>query len=157
VKCLIFDIHADVGTVQWRMVYNLIVSQDTHRKKVGRMGEDIACKFLEQKGFQILDRNYRKPWGEIDIIAEKSDQIRFVEVKTVSREAYQGISREIDYRPEEMVNAKKLKKLTRTAALYMETTRDEREYQIDVIGIIINEHTRTAHCRLFEQALEDNL
>jgi len=133
------------------------VSRDTHRKEVGRMGEDIACQFLEQKGFHILDRNYRKPWGEIDIIAEKSNQVRFVEVKAVSREARRDISREMDYRPEEMVHVRKLKKLARTVALYMETNRDEREYQIDVVGVIINERTKTAHCRLFEQVLEDNL
>ena len=46
---------------------------DPLRKEVGRVGEDIAAQFLERKGFKILARNYRKPWGEIDIIAEKGD------------------------------------------------------------------------------------
>ena len=53
------------------------------RKAVGEIGEEIACQFLERKGFKILERNYRKPWGEIDIIAEKDGVIRFVEVKAV--------------------------------------------------------------------------
>ena len=55
------------------------------RKRVGQIGEDIACQFLERKGFKVLERNYRKPWGEIDIIAEKDGIVRFVEVKAFSR------------------------------------------------------------------------
>ena len=52
---------------------------------------------------------------------------------------------------------RKLKKLARTAQLYMEVMKDEREYQIDVVGVIISESTKTARCRLLEQVLEDNL
>ena len=95
------------------------------------MGEDIACQFLEQKGFHILDRNYRKPWGEIDIIAEKSNQVRFVEVKAVSREARRDISREMDYRPEEMVHVRKLKKLARTVRDNLKSYRLASLYKPD--------------------------
>jgi putative endonuclease len=132
-------------------------SDTPDRKGVGQMGEDIACQFLERKGFTVLERNYRKPWGEIDIIAEKSGVVRFVEVKAVSRENLPDISREMDYRPEEMVTASKLKKVARTAALYMENKRYKREYQIDVVGVIMDVVTKKARCRLIEQALEDNL
>lgn len=131
--------------------------KDTNRMEVGKLGEDIACQFLEGKGFKVLERNYRKPWGEIDIIALKGDLVRFVEVKAVSREALPDVSREMDYRPEEMVTASKLRKLARTAALYMETKKDKREYQIDVVGVIMSEITKSARCRLLEQVLEDNL
>lgn len=117
------------------------------------MGEDIACKFLESKGFKVLDRNYRKPWGEIDIIAEKGGEIRFIEVKAISREKLPDISREMDYRPEELVDARKLEKVARTATLYMESMNDNREYQIDVVGVIMSQSTKTARCRLFEQVL----
>ena len=127
------------------------------RKAVGEIGEEIACQFLERKGFKILERNYRKPWGEIDIIAEKDGVIRFVEVKAVSHEILPDVSREMDYRPEEMVTSDKLKKLARTANLYMENKKDKREFQIDVVGVILSQETRTARCRLIEQALEGNL
>lgn len=120
------------------------------KREIGRIGEEIAAEFLERKGFKIVDKNYRKKWGEIDIVAEKSNCIRFVEVKAVSRES-------LDYRPEELVDRRKLRKLARTAALYMESKGDKREFQIDVVGVIMNKTKRTAHCRLFEQALEDNL
>lgn len=126
------------------------------RKAVGEIGEDIACQFLERKGFKILERNYRKPWGEIDIIAEKAGVVRFVEVKAVSHERLPDVSREMDYRPEEMATSEKLRKVARTASLYMEAKRDKREYQVDVVGVILSERTRQARCRLIEQALEDN-
>ena len=121
------------------------------------MGEDMAAKFLTRKGFTILEKNFRRPWGEIDIIAERAGIVRFVEVKAVSREPLHDISREMDYRPEEMVHRSKLVKVARTAALYMEQRKDNREFQIDVVGVILNLATKTAQCRLFEQALEDNL
>ena len=127
------------------------------RKKVGDIGESVAVQFLESKGFKVVARNYRKPWGEIDIIAEKGNTVRFVEVKSVSREIFTDGSREMDYRPEELVDTRKLRKLARTAALYMEAKKDEREYQIDVVGVILDHETRKARCRLFEQALESNL
>ncbi len=131
---------------------------DQVRKDVGRGGEDIACQYLARRGYNVVERNYRRKWGEIDIIAVKDNIVRFVEVKAVSREKLStNGSREMDYRPEELVHHTKLRKIARTAALYMEEKRDRREYQIDVVGVIMNNDTRTARCRLFEQALEDNL
>src|SRR3990167_888617 len=100
------------------------MANDAVRKEVGRLGEEIAAQFLERKGFKVVARNYRKPWGEIDIIAEKAGTVRFVEVKAVSRESLPDVSREMDYRPEEMVDVRKLRKVARTAALYMESARD---------------------------------
>ncbi|MSU73776.1 YraN family protein [Candidatus Kaiserbacteria bacterium] len=127
---------------------------DTQRKEVGRIGEDIASQFLTRKGFKVIARNYRKPWGEIDIIAEKAGVVRFVEVKSVSRESLPDGSREMSsYRPEEQVHPAKLKKVCRTAELYMAHTNDEREFQIDVVGVFLDMKTRKARCRLFEQVL----
>ena len=140
-----------------QMVYNCPVAQNDSRKEVGRLGEDIACQFLVSRGFKVLDRNYRKPWGEIDIIAEYQGVVRFVEVKAVSRESLPDISREMDNRPEELVDVRKLRKLARTAVLYMEVMKDHREFQIDVVGVVMDTKKRIARCRFFEQALEDNL
>ena len=132
-----------------------------HKRRVGRLGEDLAGEFLERKGYRVIARNYRKPWGEIDIIAEKDGGVRFVEVKAVTREpsgepAGDG-SREMDRIPEELVGRRKLEKLARTAELYMESMKDKREYQIDVVGVILDMGARKARCRLFEQVLSDDL
>ena len=53
----------------------------SNSQKIGQVGEDIACKFLMKHGFTVLERNYTKKWGEIDIIAQKEDVLYFVEVK----------------------------------------------------------------------------
>ena len=136
--------------VSREMLYNALMLPDDIRKNVGKGGEEIAYVFLVKKGYRVIEKNYRRKWGEIDIIAEKDGTVRFIEVKTVSRESR-------DYRPEELVHRTKLRKVARTAALYMEEHHDEREFQIDAVGVILNERERIARCRLFEQALEDNL
>jgi len=133
-------------------IYRMV--EDRERKYVGRIGEQIAADFLVRKGFSILMRNYRKPWGEIDIIAEKGNVVRFVEVKTLAQEDLPNVSRENNnYRPEEQVQPWKLKKISRTAETYMNATRDHREYQIDVVGVFIDLSKRVARCRLYEQVL----
>jgi putative endonuclease len=129
-------------------------TDDQKRKETGRIGEDVAAEFLRRKGFAIIERNFRKPWGEIDIIAEKGDVVRFVEVKALSRETLPDVSREIsDYRPEEQVHPGKLKKIARTAEMYMNARNDVREYQIDVVGVYLEMKNRRARCRLYEQVL----
>ena len=87
-------------------------------------------------------------------IAEKKGIVRFVEVKTLSRENMPDISREMsDYRPEEQVHPAKLRKIARTAEMYMNGREDQREFQIDVVGVFLNMVTRQARCRLYEQVL----
>ena len=121
------------------------------RKEIGKLGEDIATQFLEQKGFKILERNYLRSWGEIDIIAERANIVRFVEVKALSYEQLPDISRENNnYRPEEQVHPAKLHKVARTAEMYMNEKKDEREYQIDVVGVFMDRKRRKARCRIFE-------
>ena len=71
--------------------------------KTGQLGEDIACKYLISKGFTIIERNYRKKWGEIDIVSQKSGRIHFVEVKA----SLGGIN------PEEHLTPRKIDKLLR--------------------------------------------
>jgi putative endonuclease len=121
------------------------------KRDIGRMGEDVACQFLVKKGYKVLVRNYRQKCGEIDIIAERNGVVRFVEVKSVSRDTLPDVLKEEnEYRPEEMVHAAKLKKIARTAEVYMLSKKDDREYQIDVIGVFLNVSTRNARCRLLE-------
>jgi putative endonuclease len=54
----------------------------TRRQALGREGESLASAFLEKKGYTILEKNWRTPYGEIDLIAQNDDVIAFVEVKT---------------------------------------------------------------------------
>ena len=72
-------------------------------QKTGEIGENIAVRFLMKHGHMILDRNYTKKWGEIDIISEKDGKLYFSEVKSVSRETLTNVTPEtLDrYNPED--------------------------------------------------------
>lgn len=122
-------------------------------QKVGEIGENTACVFLTKRGFKILDRNYRKKWGELDIIAEKEGILHFVEVKTVSRENLDDVLRETsEYRPEENVHPWKLRRLSRAIQTYLleKGIDDEKEWQLDVLAVFLNLNRKEAKCRLTE-------
>jgi putative endonuclease len=78
--------------------------------RLGERGENVAARYLGDKGYKIITRNYRCPTGEIDIIAKDGNIIVFVEVKT--RE-------EDEPRPEEQVNPAKQHQLTKAGKTYL--------------------------------------
>ena len=120
-----------------------------HKKKIGALGENMACRFLVKQGFKILDRNYSKKWGEIDIVAEKDKILRFIEVKTV-------VSRETDrYRPEENVHYQKLKRLSRVIQTYLldKKVSYETEWQIDVLAVFLDLKNKKAKFRWTENII----
>lgn len=120
-------------------------------KEIGAAGESAAASFLERRGYRIVARNYWKPYGEIDIVAEKGNMLHFVEVKAVSRESSIDISRETnDYRPEELVHPEKIRRLHRAIQAYLLEKGEEREFRLDVIGVFLDFRKRTARCRIFE-------
>jgi len=78
---------------------------------LGKLGKREAVHYLQQEGFEILRRNYRTPFGEIDIIAREADTLVFVEVKTRSTAAF-GM-------PQEAVDRRKQRQLIRTAQAFL--------------------------------------
>ena len=123
----------------------------TAKRKVGDQGEEIACKYLANKGYFVLERNYWKPWGEIDIIAEKGSIIRFVEVKSVSRNLSKDISRE-NFRPEDNVHPAKLKRLHRAIQTYLleKKVPESKNWQIDVACVYLDFDAKRARVELLE-------
>ena len=87
------------------------LEKDKIKKIRGKKGEDLACRYLKEQGYRILDRNVRYKMGEIDIVAQIDDTICFVEVKARTRTDY-GM-------PRDAVNARKQQKLVRCAQLYL--------------------------------------
>ena len=98
----------------------------------GRLGEEIACKEIKKKGYDIIERNYRSRLGEIDIIAKDGDVLVFIEIKTRRSS--------IDY-AKEAVDRRKKKKLLKLALAYMKTKRyDNIKARFDVIAISIKDN-----------------
>ena len=113
------------------------MNKNNNTKEIGKLGEDLACKFLTEQGFEIIDRNYYKRVGEIDIIAFKRGIIHFFEVKTVSRETY-DIKNSYVYKPEYNVSSQKIKKIEKTAYLFLTEKGFKDEYiQIDLLSIYL--------------------
>lgn len=112
-------------TGEWRPLSSLLMNPRTQKQIVGEYGENAASAFLVKKGLRILDRNYRKPWGEIDIVAIKDKVIHFVEVKTVVRDG--GLEKADSWEPEDNLHPWKLKRLSRTIETYLLQYFDDNE------------------------------
>lgn len=129
----------------------------TNKQKVGGLGEDMACEFLMKHGYKILDRNYRKKWGEIDIIAKKDDIIHFVEVKTVSlpKDRPWEIPKDGPLCPEENIHPWKRKRLARAIQTYLleKKISEGLEWQTDSLAVFLDFKTRKARFRFLENII----
>ncbi|HAV77307.1 MAG TPA: YraN family protein [Anaerolineae bacterium] len=97
-----------------------------HNQRIGKWGEERSVEYLSQKGYEIIARNIRTPFGEIDIICKHKDSIIFVEVKTRTSNKM-GL-------PEESITAKKREHMIACAEHYA-AENDIDNWQIDVISI----------------------
>lgn len=98
-------------------------------KSIGDKGEAIAVDFLDRKGYQILETNWRFSRAEIDIIAFDGEILVFVEVKTRSYDYYG--------KPEEFVTLKKEKLMADAATVYMDKINHDWEIRFDIISILL--------------------
>ena len=97
------------------------------KREIGDFGEAAACRFLKRNKYKILDRNYSKPYGEIDIIAAKGDTVSFVEVKTRKGSAYGAACEAVDF--------KKRQRIIRTAYAYIAEKGLDAGYSLDIIEV----------------------
>ncbi|HSX40123.1 MAG TPA: YraN family protein [Candidatus Saccharimonadales bacterium] len=92
------------------------------------LGEDIATKYLQKSGYKIIERNFRKGYGEIDIVAVKDNTLVFIEVKTRTSNKFGT--------PGEAITYWKLKSLIKTAQFYKMTHRNLPEaLRIDAVSV----------------------
>ncbi len=104
---------------------------ESTRGEIGRLGEALAKEYLEKKGYEILEQNYKTKYTEIDIVAKKGGQLVFIEVRTKSNARF-GI-------PEETINYKKQRKLLWNAKAYVAHQKYKGAYRIDAICIVLGE------------------
>ena len=98
-------------------------------RELGLKGEKVACNFLKRQGYRILERNYRSPFGEVDIIARKGKSLVFCEVKTRSGGDMEEAL--------EAVDTVRQGRLGRAASYYLSAVGDHRsECRFDVIALL---------------------
>lgn len=98
------------------------------RKRLGGAGERLAAVWLEERGYRVLARNWRCPYGELDLVAEREGELVFVEVKTRRGDRLGA--------PEEAVTAAKRRRLVASVAAYLDAEgAADRPYRIDVIAV----------------------
>jgi putative endonuclease len=119
-----------------------------HNRLIGNKGEDIACEWLKKRNFLIIDRNYLKKWGEIDIVATKDKIIHFVEVKSVTGTGS-------GYRPEENVHEMKTRRLKRVIQSYLLERKYglDAEFKFHVITVYMNNTTKRASVNFLENII----
>jgi len=102
-----------------------------NNRKTGNKGEEVAAEFLAKKGYEILERNYREKYGEIDIVArykvKGESYVVFVEVKTKTEGEYGE--------PWEMINKHKIKQITQMGHLWCMQNHYHGLLRIDVVGV----------------------
>jgi len=99
--------------------------------RTGQLGEKIARKYLEKKGYKIIDQNYRTKFAEIDLIIKKENEIIFIEVRTKRGDSF-GL-------PEESFNQRKLRKLWLSAKFYALRIGWRGPFRIDAICILLHQ------------------
>lgn len=134
----------------------------SNSQKIGELGEDIACNFLVKHGFSILERNYTKKWGEIDIIALKNNKRYFIEVKSKSvsdldtvfpRNPDKQENNETN-RPEENMHIWKMKRLRRVVETYLISKRlGSVDWQFDLIIVYLDIERRLARVKVMDNII----
>lgn len=109
-----------------------------YKRNLGRKGEEISVGFLQEKGYQILKRNYRYGHKEIDIVARDKSTVVFVEVKA-------GRSKKFG-EPFEKVNAVKQKKLVQVAKAFIQENEIKNcDFRFDVISLDLKGDKKIEH------------
>ena len=149
--------------------------------KVGKFGEDVACMFLKKHGYRVVERNYLRKWGELDIVAKKAKKLCFVEVKTVSCEMPDKVSKNVscetgkagdgdrivvthgtsqtksksaEYRPEDNMHPAKMKKFTRIIQTYLQEKKlDQADWLAALIAIRVDTTKKIAKVRFIENLI----
>ncbi|MBX4200560.1 YraN family protein [Candidatus Parcubacteria bacterium] len=125
-------------------------------KELGNLGEKLAAEYLAKEGFKILEKNWRIPFGEIDIIAKKKwrlfgrdPTIHFVEVKTIITSD--------GFFPEQRADHAKQRKLRQLCLIWLQKKKFplDHSYQINVIGVSIDPLSEKPEIEYFDNVVEE--
>jgi putative endonuclease len=117
-------------------------------QQIGKKGESLAARYLEQQGVEILDQNYRTEYGEIDLIGLDQGEIVFFEVKTRTTEKF-GV-------PELAITPKKLERMAQCAEIYMQENGLDLNMRMDIIAILMQVKKTTPTIEWIKNVTEAN-
>ena len=110
-----------------------------NNRKFGDAGEDLACRYLEKQGYEILERNkHFSRFCEIDIIAKYKDTVVFVEVKTRKTDGFGT--------PLEAITPSKLANIKKGVQFYISENK-VKKYRVDVVGITLKPEIHITHLK----------
>ena len=116
------------------------------RRALGQLGEDMAARHLQRLGYVILERNYRCPQGEVDIVARDGERLAFVEVRARRGTAFGT--------PKESVTARKQARLATVARNYLqEHNCSDVDWGIDVVALQFTPRGVLQHMELIRNAV----
>ena len=117
-----------------------------NRKRLGAFGEKVAEDHLKSLGYAILERNFRCPIGEIDIVARDKDYLVFVEVRTKRDRKFGS--------PEESITLAKKTKLVELAETYLQEHQDSPDlWRIDVVAVEVGRADKISRIEIIENAV----
>jgi putative endonuclease len=118
------------------------------KQESGQLGEQLARSTLKQKGYKIIETNYRCRQGEIDIVARHKDCLVFIEVRTKTGRAFGS--------PEESITAQKKQRMAATAMVYLNSHRDLPEnWRIDFVAVELDPlNNKPTRIEIIENAVE---
>ena len=139
----------------FHMKHNGVVKQEkqkTEKQIVGQKGEEIAVKRFVKQNYEILDRNYRKKWGELDIVVKKDGVIHFIEVKAEKISSLGVLHVKHFANPEENVHYWKRQRLARAIQTWLLDHRVSHEttWQVDVMAVFLDFNKKVARVRITE-------
>jgi len=131
--------------------------------EIGRIGEDIATKWLISRKYAIIERNYWKKFGEIDIVARLPDRqagetskIHFIEVKSVSYETRFDLDYAVSHetwRPEENVHRDKIKRFKNVIGTWLNEHDYKEKWQIDIVTVRLVPREKFAQVNMIENVV----
>ena len=133
-------------------------SKKHKNKQIGAWGEQIAASHYKRVGYTVIEMNYLRKWGEIDVIVKKDNTVHFIEVKTVSYETKQYLATAVahgTWRPEENVHSFKIQKLSRAIETWLSENKWEGNWQIDVAAVRIVPRETFASIKIIPNIIVD--
>lgn len=109
---------------------------------IGKQGEELARKYLESKGYRIVEKNYKTRRGEIDLVARYKNELVIIEVRTKHHEQFGT--------PEETIDYKKRLRLLRNANAYIAKVKHVGPYRIDAVCVIIDQNNELKRINHYE-------